>query len=193
MTSSGNKCIHQLARDTGRTLSHVCRGLVDLTRYLVEYGNLYVILRRFTGYSLKKAFGKLQQGSGGAYFITTQSEIEKIRIDHAKLALRKNLDINGKDGHSCQHCDWELKEDECEAVDNLLDLEKRNNILKETGSLVYIAGYVQKGTSEIDDAIHCHENYGDFIKVLNWGDLTFHQIVELIGLFSVMYCLHSYR
>ena len=38
--------------------------------------------------------------------------------------MRKNLDIDGKDGHSCQYCDCELKEDEYKIVDNLIDLEK---------------------------------------------------------------------
>ena len=40
MTSSGNKCIQQLTRDTGSALSHVCRRHVDLTMYLLECGNL---------------------------------------------------------------------------------------------------------------------------------------------------------
>ena len=67
--------------------------------------------------------------------------------------------------------DRELREDECEIVDNLIDLEK--NLSKEKiSSLVYITRYLQKDTSEIDDTIQYYENYGDFINVLNRGGLT---------------------
>ena len=76
------------------------------------------------------------QGSSGAYFITAEPVIEKIRIDRAKLALIKNLDIG-----SYQNLDSELKQGESKIVDNLLDLDKK--LSKETiSSLVYIAGYV---------------------------------------------------
>ena len=75
---SGNKHIQQLTRGTGRNLSQVCRELVDLTRYLLECGNSYVILGWFTTDPLRKAFGELRQGSGRAYFITAASVIENI-------------------------------------------------------------------------------------------------------------------
>ena len=53
-----------------------------------------------------------------------------------------------------------IKEDECEIVDKLIDLDK--NLLKETiSSLANTDGYTRKGTSEID-----------FINVLNWGGLS---------------------
>ena len=77
------------------------------------------------------------------------------------LILMEKIDIR----------DRELREDECEIVDNLIDLEK--NLSKEKiSSLLYIAGYVQKDASEIDDTIQYYENYGDFINVLNRGGLT---------------------
>ena len=44
MTNSGNKGIQQLTGDTGHAISNVCRGLVDLIRYLFECGSLCVIL-----------------------------------------------------------------------------------------------------------------------------------------------------
>ena len=102
----------------------------------MESGNSYVIRGWLTTDPLEKAFWKLLQGSSGAYFITAEPVIEKVRIDCAKLALRKNLDID-----SCQHCDRELKQGKCKIIDNLFDLDK--NLSKETiSSLVYIAGYV---------------------------------------------------
>ena len=62
MINSGNKFIQQLTRDTGCALSHVCRGLVNLIRYLFECGNLYVILGWLAIDSLGKAFRSLWQG-----------------------------------------------------------------------------------------------------------------------------------
>ena len=78
MTNTATKRIQHLTRDTGRALSHVCRGLVDLTRNLLKCGNAYVILGWFTTDPLEKSFSKLRQGSGGTYFITVQSVIEKV-------------------------------------------------------------------------------------------------------------------
>ena len=140
MTNTATKRIQHLTRDTGRSLSHVCRGLVDLTRNLLKCGNAYVILGWFTTDPLEKSFSKLHQGSGGTYFNTAQSVIEKVRIDHAKLDLRLNGEIEGVDEHTyC--CNRELNEEECQIIDNLSDLE--SNLSKETlSSLVYVAGYV---------------------------------------------------
>ena len=73
---------------------------------------------------IEKAFSKLRQGSGGTYFITVRSVIEKVRVDHAKLALRLLiLPIEGSDGHVCEMCKRAVNEQECEILDNLSDLE----------------------------------------------------------------------
>ena len=90
-----------------------------------------------------------------------------------------------------RNCNCELKEDECEIVDNLIGLEK-NLSTKTTSSLVYIAGCVHKGTKEINDTTHYCENSSDFINVLNHQEAwSFHQIVVFSWLFSVISCLHS--
>ena len=73
MTNSGNKFIQQLTRDTGCALSLVCRGLVNLTRYLLvicmfECGNLYVMLGWLATDSLGKAFRSLWQGPWWSLF-----------------------------------------------------------------------------------------------------------------------------
>ena len=160
MTNTASKRMQHLTRDIGCALSHVCRGLLDLTRYLLKCGNDYVILGWFTTNPLEKSFSKLRQGSGGSYFITTQSLIEKVRIDHAKLALRLNVEVEGVDGHTCQYCYRELNVEECEIIDNLADLE--SNLSKETlFSLVYIAGYVQKGSDDTDETTYYYEKYGN--------------------------------
>ena len=75
------------------------------------------------------------------------------------------------DGHTCQYCNGELNEEECEIIDNLSDLE--SNLSKETlSSLVYIAGYVQKGSDDIDDTTYYYEKYGNYLNALNRGGLT---------------------
>ena len=118
-----------------------------------------------------KAFSKLRRGSGCTYFITACSVIEKVRIDHAELALRFDLPIEGTDGHACETCTRELNEQESEIVDNLSDLE--TTITKETlCSLVYIAGYVMKGTDCVDDTTCYYERYGDYLKNPKRGGLT---------------------
>ena len=63
-----------------------------------------VILGWFSSDPIGKCFGKLRQGSGGTYFITAKSVIEKVCIQHAKLVLQLNIDVEGNDGHDCLLC-----------------------------------------------------------------------------------------
>ena len=164
--------IRQLTQDTSRCFSHVCRGLVDLARYLLLCGNDYVLLGWFTTDPLEKCFSKLRQGSGGTYFITAKCVVENVRIQHAKLALQLDMDIEGNHGHSCSTCLRKLTEGESEIVDSLIELEK--SIHKDTLlSLVYISGYVQKGDKGVhfDDTNIYYNKYGDYIDALNRGGL----------------------
>ena len=48
MTAPGKVCIRQLTKDTGKALSNLCRGLIDVTDYLLNTGNDYVIFGLFT-------------------------------------------------------------------------------------------------------------------------------------------------
>ena len=75
-----------ITSDNAKFLAHICRGAVNLTRHLLASGNDYVILGWFSTDFLERAFGKLRQGSGGTYFLSAQSVIEKIRIQRAKLS-----------------------------------------------------------------------------------------------------------
>ena len=105
----------------------------------------YVMLGWFSSDPIEKAFGKLRQGSGGAYFLTVQSVIEKIHIQTAKLSLQLKLDFREEStkGHSCDKCKAFLTEQDCETIDNLSTLQDK--VFEETiASLIYIAGYVQK-------------------------------------------------
>ena len=77
----------QLTKDTSEALPHRCRALVRLACHLLSCGNEYVILGWFTTDPLEKAFSKLRPGSGGTYFITVQSLIEKVCTQYSKLAF----------------------------------------------------------------------------------------------------------
>lgn len=126
LKSTPGKREKQLTRDTSEALQHTCNALHEITKYLLEKNNKYVLLGIFTSDPLEKAFGKLRQGSGGTYFINTQQVIEKINIDTTKLLLQQNIDINKlntESGHSCSKCSFFLCEKSSEVLDNLPELE----------------------------------------------------------------------
>ena len=135
MTATGKTRVKQLTTDTGTSLSHTCRGLVEMTRSLLGSGYNYVLLGWFTTDPLEKYFSKLRQGSGGTYFITVQTILEKTRILQTKLCLQLGVEIDGKDGHSCSTCNRELDEAEIELLDNLVELE--SSVPRETMISLY--------------------------------------------------------
>ena len=89
MRPTTNSRVCSLSSDTAKFLARICRGAVDLTRHLLASGNEYVMLGWFSTDPLERAFGKLRQGSGGTYFLSTQSVIEKIRIQQQRAELSR--------------------------------------------------------------------------------------------------------
>ena len=172
MTAPGKVRVKQLTTDTGKALAHTCRGLVELTRSLLGSGSDYVLLGWFTTDPLEKYFSKLRQGSGGTYFITVQSILEKTRILQTKLCMQLGVLIDGDPGHSCATCDRSLDELEAETMDNLIELE--DSIPRETMlSLVYIAGYIEKlNKVRSMDTMFYYEKYCDYFTALDRGNLT---------------------
>ena len=172
MTPPGKERHKQLTRDTGKALSHVCRGFIDLAHCLLNSGYEYVIFGWFTTDPLEKTFGKLRQGSGGTYFITVQSVIEKIRIQHAKLCLQIGVDIDGSADHHCDFCKRPLTELEVSVFDSLPELE--NNVTRETMlSIVYMAGCIEKKHKCDTPDTHLYfETYSSYFDALNRGQLT---------------------
>nr|XP_047141281.1 uncharacterized protein LOC124816223 [Hydra vulgaris] len=65
MTSNQGKRIKQLTHDTGYSINHTCKGIVELTKTLLKEKHKYVTLGKFTTDPLEKEFSKLRQGSGG--------------------------------------------------------------------------------------------------------------------------------
>ena len=127
MAGRQGKRIRQLSNDTATAIHHTCYGLVDLTRHLLEKSYDYVCLAEFSTDRLEKSFGKLRQGSGGAYFINAQQVTEKLRISQAKLQLMLNCDFNiipESIKHECPECNYSMDEVACNVFDTQPELEK---------------------------------------------------------------------
>ena len=119
----------KLTKDSSRAFAHTCRGMVDLTKHLLETGFDYVCLGHFSSNPIEKMFGKLRQGSGGTYFINVQQVLQKVAIRKTKLCLDLNMDIDGLESvpseHACQKCKFILNTESSNVFDNLPELEKR--------------------------------------------------------------------
>ena len=173
MKKSGKTRVRTLTADTSGFLYHTCNAFVDLARYLLSCGNDYVIFGWFTTDFLEKYFGKLRQGSGGTYFITAQSVLEKMRIHHTKLSLQLNIEYEVEGGHNCDACGRDLEEGEQEIVDNLAELESK--IQEDTMfSIIYISGYVQRknGSEGDDDTFFYYQKFGEYFNKLDRGGLV---------------------
>ena len=88
-SSNGPKRHKTFTKDTATALSQTIRGVVDLVKHLLRSEEFdFVMLGEFSTDPLEKAFSRLRQGSGGAYFITVQQVLQKTNIEHGKLLLR---------------------------------------------------------------------------------------------------------
>ena len=174
MTSTNRTRIRQLTKETGSMLAHTCKALVHLAQHLLELKKEYVILGWFTTDPLEKYFSKLRQGSGGTYFINAQSVIEKVRIHHAKLALRLDLSITTADAdeHQCNICNRELTVEETEVFDSFFSLEE--SLAADTlNSIVYMGGYVESRFPKTnEDTRYYYQRHGKYLDLLNRGKLT---------------------
>ena len=164
MRPTTNPRVCSLTSDTAKFLAHICRGAVHLTRHLLASGNEYVMLEWFSTDPLERAFGKLRQGSGGTYFLSAQSVIEKIRIQQAKLSTQLKLDISNDsadDEHECKLCKRLLTDEDCEIFDNLEAVEESvgSDVV---AAILYIAGYLQKQAGQIrdNDTIYYDDKFG---------------------------------
>ena len=164
-----NRCM-TFTKDTANALSHTLRGMVDLVKSLLQNSHDFVMLGEFSTDPLEKAFSKLRQGAGGAYFISVQQALEKVRIEHTKILLRFDSDfLNLLDGHKCDNCERKLTNDECELLDNLPSLEESVTTPTKM-ALIYIAGYLEKKMpSDEDDTHSYYECYGTFLDNLSRG------------------------
>ena len=141
---------------------------------------------------LERAFGKLRQGSGGTYFLSAQSVIEKIRIQRAKLSTQLKLDISNDsagDEHECELCKRLLTDEECKIFDNLEALEESvgSDVV---AAVLYIAGYLQKQAGQIrdNDTMYYYDKFGKYLDQLNKGALVLPQdhLVAYSGAFTAL-------
>ena len=171
---SSGKRVQCLTPDTSKAFAHTCRGLVDLSRTLLQRDEQeYVMFGDYTTDELEAEFIGFRQGFGGAHFITVQNIMERVRIDHARLLLQFGVEIPETDaGHKCDVCDREMNENESEIFDGLEALETslESSVLK---SLVYIAGYVVRHQKydDDDDTREYYHKHGTYLKNLNRGGL----------------------
>ena len=177
MSGKQGKRNKQLSKDTAVSMHHTCYGLVDLAKHLFQEENYeYVCLGMFSTGPLGKAFSKLRLGSGGTYFINAQQVTEKLRIQKAKLQIKLNhimVDSSVVRSHQCEDCNYHLKSDESNLLDELSSLEAFVN--RETKIyLVHIAGYVsRKNPPEVDENTYdYYEMYGGYTMALDRGGLV---------------------
>nr|XP_047131967.1 uncharacterized protein LOC124811009 [Hydra vulgaris] len=177
MTSNQGKRIKQLTHDTGYSINHTCKGIVELTKTLLKEKHKYVMLGKFTTDPLEKEFSKLRQGSGGTYFLSVQQIIEKFNISKTSLLLSYNINESTPDaGHSCQFCGFLLDESSAEVFDNLPTLGKSITAQSKM-SLVYIAGYVSCKDDLLNEnelstrTMFYFEKFGQYLKSVDRGGL----------------------
>ena len=169
-----HKRMKTLTKDTARSLSHTCRGLAGLAKYLISTSHEYVLLGLFTTDFLEKMFGKIRQGSGGTYFINVQQVLEKLSIHKTKLLLNLKVDVasfNVESGHSCEKCKFLMDENAIDVFDNLEALEKSLPVeVKET--LVYISGYLIHKDPPLEGTFEYFTKFGNFTNEMNRGKLA---------------------
>ena len=122
MTEKQGKRQQQLTKDTARALSHTCRGIVDLTKYLLSSTHSYAILSQFSIDLLEKTFCKVKTGLRWDVFHYCATGVTKSKNQRAKLCLQLHVDIescNAESGHSCNLCGHLLDEQGAEIFDKL--------------------------------------------------------------------------
>ena len=111
---------------------------------LVEESYEYVGFAEFSTERLEKAFGKLRQGSGGAFFVTAQQAIEKLRINQVSLQITSGSEFEisvETTMHRSSYCDYVLEVELSSCSDNnyLPDFESSVDDAAKTN--LHIAGY----------------------------------------------------
>lgn len=145
-----------------------------MARHLLATTHDYVLLGTFTSDHIEKEFGKLRQGSGGAYLITVRQIVEKVRIMQALLALslQQGTDMKFESVHKCTACNYAMNEQQLETFTDLESLEEfvlKPNLM----ALLYIAGYVTRNDpAEEDSATYFYyEKYGSYLDEMTRGGL----------------------
>ena len=155
------------SRDTAIAIHHTSYGIVEpVQNLLVEESYEYICLAEISTDRLGKAFGKLRQGFGGAFFVTAQQVTEKLRINKSRLQITLGIEFEisaETTKHKCSYCDYVLEVELSSCFDNLPDLEGSVDDAAKT-NLVHIAEYVLRKFNVADsgeDAFSYYEKYGD--------------------------------
>ena len=107
---------------------------------------------------LKRAFGKLRQGSEETYFLGVQPVITQLKL--------KILNDNVGDEHKYELCKRLLTDEECEIFDNLEALEESvgSDVM---AVILYIAGHLQKQAGQIrdNDTMYYYNKFGTYLHL----------------------------
>ena len=176
-----SKRTKQLTMDTAKSLYHTLNGIVDLCRHLLATGHEFVMLGEFNNDPIERLFGQIRQGSGGTYFVSALSTLEKLDIMKAKLLLKLNaedvLKLDTEDGHYCSKCGYKMNEEICELFDHLSYHEDKISVDNKM-SLVHIAGYVTRKDIELTEeqmletTTFYYQKYGKYTDTLDRGWLN---------------------
>ena len=177
MRGQQGKRVRQLSKDTADAIHHTCCGVVDLAKdLLTEEGFDYVCLGEMSTDRIEKAFGKLRQGSGGAYFINAQQVSEKLRLSKAKLHLKLGCEqqaLGENVTHKCNDCNYVLDAESSDLFDALPEHEKFIPVPTMV-SIVYVSGYVARNATyqqNGEDTYSYFEKYGEYTASLDRGGL----------------------
>ena len=116
----------QVLKDTAAAILQTSYSLVDFRRHLIAFSHKYVSMGQFTSDHTKKEHSKLRQSCGGAYFITVQQSIEKIKVKQASMLLRNGINIEslpGNSDHHCKSCSYKLSVEGTEIFEGLSGVE----------------------------------------------------------------------
>ena len=130
--------VKMLTADTSEALAMTLRGVVSLTKVLLELKLSYVMLGQLQSDRIEGEFGIYRQSAGGNYHISFDQVLNGLRLQRLKLFKKLNFELSSL--HTEDECctsDFTEQELECfyecfEKVNALTDVER--------ATATYIAG-----------------------------------------------------
>lgn len=157
-----------LSRETFLALEHTCRGVSELSEYLMnELDFKYVLLGKLQSDPIEKRFGCYRQLSGANYFVSVRQVLEnekKIRLvsllKFSKLSLEEmppvSEEIRASDIRNTN-----------ELFENVKNISILDNIdMSDSNVIFYVSGYVGRSLVKRKKCHSCYQNLlgsGDFV------------------------------
>ena len=128
-----------LTSQTSNALSVTLRGVIGVTKMLLDEGISYVLTGDVQSDRLEGEFGIFRQLNGGNYYMSAEHCQNCLKLQRLKLYSRLENDIS-IDHTASECCSQPLNEEELDNLDNFSEASKLNEI--ERSSLYYISGYI---------------------------------------------------